>query len=507
MQLRASCLKISQLLRICTHCPQIHTVKLEGTHLSDKVLAFVLNSLPGLKKLMLDLPMEDSLICPEDDMESVMGMDKVYGIDDGPHGILKTIDVWAPPTLEYVALTLQVAMKIPDYQLRSLLRNRPGLRTLKFVEVDIVGLNARKIKKKGKGRGKDRGQRSLSPSSVSSTTTATTTGSSSGSSRSSTPNLSTTSMERTLGSATGTTANRFGLHFLSIASTHTSALVRILDNCPFLTTLHLHYCDSIKDTALETISLHTPSLTSISLSSCKQLTSIGLESFFNHPDFSFVHVHFCNIPGLRDQVLDKMVMRHGHTLRKLAVYYCAFVTENGIKSILTQGRELRVLGLQSYSMTYTIFENSWACQHTLEQLDLQGTIKRQISAYSPNSTSDKDLDLQARVAAFVILRNRVMALSGLKNLRLSANGIGKEILEGFGPQQPIRILHLYGMQSAEIQSLPWSTIRMRYPYLEQLHCGTAEQLESIGRKLAGVNVELLSGFSIPDLASVDSFDD
>ncbi|KAF9185083.1 hypothetical protein BGZ51_002957 [Haplosporangium sp. Z 767] len=75
--------------------------------------------------------MEDSLNCPDDDMESVMGMDKVDDADNGQHGILKTIEAWASPTLEYIELIFQVAIRIPDYQLQSFLRNRPGLRTLK----------------------------------------------------------------------------------------------------------------------------------------------------------------------------------------------------------------------------------------------------------------------------------------------------------------------------------------------------------------------------------------
>ncbi|KAF9359575.1 hypothetical protein BGX26_012019 [Mortierella sp. AD094] len=101
-----------------------------------------------------------------------------------------------------------------------------------------------------------------------------------------------------------------------------------------------------------------------------------------------------------------------------------------------------------------------------------------------------------------------MTLSRLKNLRLAAGEIGKQVLEGFGHQQKIEVLHLYGLQSSQVDQLPWSSIRAHYPYLKQIYCGVIGVLkQDVKDELARVNIELLTTSTIPDLAFENNFDD
>ncbi|KAF9114096.1 hypothetical protein BGX27_000149 [Mortierella sp. AM989] len=196
--------------------------------------------------------------------------------------------------------------------------------------------------------------------------------------------------------------------------------------------------------------------------------------------------------------------------------------DKGIKTLLTTCKELRILGMQASGMTTNIFEQPWACHGTLEQLDLQGVFKLFVPdtpSEDTNNSSHNNVgmsefsamkawrDRQAKISAFEATRFRLKTLSRLKNLRLAVGEIGKEVLEGFGPQQQIEVLHLYGLQSSQVDKLPWGSIRARYPFLKQIYCGVIGVLkQEVKNELSRLNIELLASSTIPDLAFENNFD-
>lgn len=330
------------------------------------------------------------------------------------------------------------------------------------------------------------------------------------------------------------TETSFGLHFFSISSSHTSdsSLTHILERCPQLRALHLHSCDAITDQSLQSIVQHCPQLESISLSSCKGLTTQGLDQFFSakgckavvSPSSAatgavagspLVHVHLCDLGSLHDETLEIMAECLGGSLLKLAIYFCGFVTDRGVIALLTTCSRLKVFGLQAYGMTPAIFEKPWASSRTIEQLDLHGVFKKVIldpaGATAANNSSATAMwqDRQARIDGFAITKARLATLDRLKSVRLAAEGIGKEVLSGFSnPHQRIEVLHLFGLQSTQADTLPWAAIKTCYPYLRQIHCGvTGVVRRSIRDEMARLNVELLASSSIPDLAFENNFDD
>ncbi|KAG0316890.1 hypothetical protein BGZ97_006204, partial [Linnemannia gamsii] len=150
------------------------------------------------------------------------------------------------------------------------------------------------------------------------------------------------------------------------------------------------------------------------------------------------------------------------------------------------------------------------------QLDLQGVFKKVIldpssTAATTNNFSATAMwqDRQSRIDGFAITKARLRTLDRLKNLRLAAGGIGKEILGGFeAPSQRIEVLHLYGLQSTQVDTLPWTAIKTWYPSLRQVYCGVIGVFrKSIREELTRLNVELLASSSIPDLAFENNFDD
>ncbi|KAF9544134.1 hypothetical protein EC957_012350 [Mortierella hygrophila] len=484
----------------------------------------------------------------------------------GENEIMKAVEIYASSeTLEYLELSFQSSVRISVEAICSLLRRQRSLRTLKLVDADIEDprisrrrgskLKKKKVKddhrKQGGQRG-DRGDRGHSSSgeassaaAVSSGTATSVAGPSAASSTASlgssspSPSQSISDYDSGDGGAESPpereeTETSFGLHFFSISSSHTSdgSLTHILERCPDLRALHLHSCDTITDQSLQSVVQHCPQLESISLSSCKGLTTQGLNQFFSakgdkavvSPALAatgavsgspLVHVHLCDLTALHDDTLEIMAVCHGRSLQKLAIYFCASVTDRGVIALLTACSRLRVFGLQAYGMTPAIFEKPWASSKTMEQLDLQGVFKKVIlgpageAAANNFSITARWQDLQARIDGFAITKARLVTLDRLKNLRLAAGGIGKEVLSGFSnPRQRIEVLHLYGLQSTQVDTLPWTAIRTCYPHLRQVYCGVIGIIrKSIRDELTRLNIELLASSSIPDLAFENNFDD
>ncbi|KAF9137702.1 hypothetical protein BGX30_009981 [Mortierella sp. GBA39] len=485
----------------------------------------------------------------------------------GENEIMKAVEIYASTeTLEYLELTFQSSVRISVEAICSLLRHQRNLRTLKLVDADLEDPRASrrrgsKMKKKKTkddhrkqgGRRGDRGNRGHSSSGEASSAATVSSGATtlvagpsaapstaSPGSSSPSPSLSISDYDSADGGAESPppegkeTETSFGLHFFSISSSHTSdsSLTHILERCPQLRALHLHSCDTITDQSLQSVVQHCPQLESISLSSCRGLTTQGLNQFFSAKGNKavipralaaagavagspLVHVHLCDLTALHDDTLEIMAECHGRSLQKLAIYFCASVTDRGVVALLTTCSRLRVFGLQAYGMTPAIFEKPWASSKTMEQLDLQGVFKKVIlgpageAAANNFSITARWQDLQARIDGFAITKARLVTLDRLKNLRLAAGGIGKEVLSGFSnPRQRIEVLHLYGLQSTQVDTLPWTAIRTCYPHLKQVYCGVIGIIrKSIRDELTRLNVELLASSSIPDLAFENNFDD
>lgn len=573
MRLDATWLTIPELLRISCYCLQLRALKLSDCPLPAKALSTLLQSLTRLSRLSLDIPLHDYSADEEGDDEGAAAAvatkaaehrdedegtrGRIFHRDElGENEIMKAIEIYASSdTLEYLELTFQSSVRISVKAICSLLRHQRSLRTFKMVDADIEELphprrTSRMKKKKAKDdhRVKKEGQRSnnrgdnsnnngeassaVATSSLGMVTSGTgstiSLAASSGTSGPPTPTISDFDS-----SGDGDTESplewkeieSFGLYFLSISSSHTSdsSLSHILERCPQLRALHLHSCDTITDQSLQAVVQYCPQLESISLSSCKGCTTQGLNQFFREKVVAavgsspLVHVHLCDLAALHDETLEILAAHHGHSLLKLAIYFCPVVTDRGIEAILTTCSQLRVFGLQVYGMTTAIFEKPWACSKTIEQLDLQGVFKKVILdptssiAATTNNFSAMAVwqDRQARIDGFAITKARLKTLDRLKNLRLAAGGIGKEVLGGFEtPSQRIEVLHLYGLQSTQADTLPWAAIKTCYPYLRQVYCGVIEVIrKSIREELTRLNVELLASSSIPDLAFENTFDD
>ncbi|KAF9205053.1 hypothetical protein BGZ49_004529 [Haplosporangium sp. Z 27] len=498
-KLNASWLSPNALLHLSTHCLNLQHIKLQETSIHIKIFQSVLASLVNLRRLELDIPMKEFVDEEEQDELST-----------NESALLKSIEVYSSASLEHLEFIFQTSVRLPVEALRSMLKSHPALHTIKLVDADIEDLKSRESRKYRKGKKSKQPKQSKSKTST---------------------------LPATLGSGLSTPTSPYpifnsdnevltpqrepeslGLVFLSMTSTHTSdtSLFCILEGCSRLRVLHLHSCDRISDTTLEAIALHLPSLSSISLSSCKNITSDGLEYLFKNTHTPLVHAHLCDMPALKDEALEILAQRHCHSLQKLAIYFCAFVTDDGIKTLLTTCKKLRVLGIQASGMTTNIFKQPWACHETLEQLDLQGVFKLFVAdTQSQNDNADLSefsamrawRDRQARIKAFEATRLRIKTLSRLKKLRLAAGDIGRQILEGFGLQQKIEVLHLYGLQSSQVDLLPWSSIRAHYPYLKQIYCGVIGALkQSVKDELSRLHIELLTTSSIPDLAFENNFD-
>jgi len=551
-QLHGAWLRTQTLVRVFTHCLQLQHVKLSDTSITSKLLKSMLTALTGLKRLDLDLPLGD--LANHQDVEDEDEGEEYDIKVPNEVAFLGAIEKYASPTLNHLKLTFQTVFKMPVEALCSLLRHHPALLTLKLVDVDIIkhGKSTRKQQRvkdrdKSKDRRKDRNGVRTHGRDLSSES-----GLRSRSSSSSSLSLSTHTAAATVVEASNSTLEDrmaslelsepvmepFSLVFLSITSSHTpdTTLSYVLESCSHLRALHLHSCDTLTDETLKGITQHLPSLTSISISSCKKLTPAGLDYLFSNTPQLLVHVHLCDVAALRDESLDILAQRHAPTLQKLAVYFCRSVTDHGVKALLTTCGQLRVLGLQAYGMSTKIFDEPWACQDTLEYLDLQTVFKlfidetptiinsdgignnnnpsTNVDDASSSMMSWKNLkvrawrEIQSRIDAFGLTRRRLMTLSKLRTLRIYASGIGKEVLEGFGQDQQIQILYLYGLQSTQVDQLPWSQIRKRYPYLKQIHCPVlGDMKKDIKEELARRNIELFPSSSTPDLAFENNFDD
>ncbi|KAI1316546.1 hypothetical protein EDD11_009885 [Mortierella claussenii] len=476
-RLYASWLTPLALLRVSTFCLNLQVVKLSETRIPMRVFQVMLRALGVVKQLVLDMPMEE--FADEDDEQEGAHLDaegcgkkdgrltlvKAHGPDE--NAFLKSIEICLPSgRLEHLELTFQTSVRIPVKALYAVMQKHRALRTVKLVDVDIEE-SVSPITKVGKDkRGHDKGANRKDKGLL-------------GGGRSGTPDAT-----------------------CGVSDFNTRSL------------------DIVVNSLTE--------LFSISLSSCKRLSSEGLIRFFGSTTQRLVHIHLCDMNAIHDATLDMVAARHAPTLRKMAIYFCAFVTDKGIKRLLATCEELRVLGLQAYGMSTNIFEQDWACQDKLEQLDLQGVFKLYVQSSegearngTPCRVGDQGnmnmgdfsatrvwRDRQARLDAFEATRHRLMTLSSLRNLRLSAGGIGKEVLAGFGLEQRIEVLHLYGLQSNQVHTLQWSTIKSRYPFLKQIYCGVIGVMkQDIKDDLSRLNVELLTSSSIPDLAFENNFDD
>ncbi|KAG0290431.1 hypothetical protein BGZ96_006091 [Linnemannia gamsii] len=573
MRLDATWLTIPELLRISCYCLQLRTLKLSDCPLPTKALSTLLQSLTRLSRLSLDIPLHDysadekgdddenaaAAVAAEaaehrDEDERTRG--RIFHRDElGENEIMKAVEIYAlSDTLEYLELTFQSSVRISVHAICSLLKHQRSLKTFKLVDADIEDppqprRTSRMKKKKAKDdhREKKESQRSnnrsnnnngeassaVATSSLGMVASGTGSSTTSLTASSGTSGLATPIISDLDSSCDGDTEpplewkeiESFGLYFLSISSSHTSdsSLNHILERCPQLRALHLHSCDTITDQSLQAVVQHCPQLESISLSSCKGCTTQGLNQFFREKAAAaagsspLVHVHLCDLAALHDETLEILAAHHGHSLLKLAIYFCAVITDRGVEAILTSCSQLRVFGLQAYGMTTAIFEKPWACSKTIEQLDLQGVFKKitlDPSSSIPATTNNFSAmamwqERQARIDGFTITKARLKTLDRLKNLRLAAGGIGKEVLGGFeAPSQRVEVLHLYGLQSTQVDTLPWAAIKSCYPYLRQVFCGVIEVIrKSIREELTRLNIELLASSSIPDLAFENNFDD
>ncbi|KAF9437473.1 hypothetical protein BGZ76_000623 [Entomortierella beljakovae] len=466
----------------------------------------MLRSLVNLRVLELDLPTRLTFDKDEDESEQIDTMEGT---------LFRSIETCASQRLEVLKLIFQTSIRLPVLALCSMLDKHPGLRTIKLEDVDIEDVS---ISQKVLGHKKQNGKmlrKKIQVVQIGSDSTGLTTPSRPSSPIAISPEDESPALLSPRNQLVGT--NPFGLRFLSINSTHTSDSVfeYILERCSRIQAIHLHSCDMITDTTLENIVKYLPKPSSISLSSCKKLTPEGLNSFFQNISTSLVHVHICDMMSLKNEGIRILSQRHSQSLRKLAIYFSPYVTDVGIKDLLATCKELRVLGIHASGATTSIFDQPWACHGTLEQLDLQGAFKSSAPEAHPDDINVRRYsvtmawrDRQAKIDAFQVTKSRLKTLSRLKNLRLSAGEIGKEVLEGFGPEQKIEVLHLYGLSSSQADSLPWKSIRTNYPYLKQLYCGVIGVLKKdIKDELFRLNIELLSTSSIPDLAFENSFDD
>ncbi|KAF9982609.1 hypothetical protein BGZ75_005925 [Mortierella antarctica] len=244
---------------------------------------------------------------------------------------------------------------------------------------------------------------------------------------------------------------------------------------------------------------------SLALTHCRQLTTAGLGSFLKTKSRTrrLEHVHFQDLPALNDEVLGILATHHGQSLRKLAIYYSYQVTDRGLQEVLSAATGLRILSIQSYRMTLAVFSNPWACYPTLEYLELYGHFNRPKEFHG--TTSLNSLPPAPKPDPFANLKSRIMTLSHLKELRLSATGIGKDLLTGFGHDLRIESLGLYDMGTSETFSLEWATVKTGFPHLKKLFCAFGRQQRHFCQLLAPLQVEVYPCYTIPKLAS--DFDD
>ncbi|KAF9328289.1 hypothetical protein BGZ91_001067 [Linnemannia elongata] len=496
MRLDASWLTIPELLRISTYCLQLRALKLSDCPLPTKALSTLLQSLKRLSRLSLDIPLHDysadeaqgdddegaaeaAAAAAEHRDEDERTRGRIFHRDElGENEIMKAVEIYASSeTLEYLELTFQSSVRISVRAICSLLRHQRRLRTFKLVDADIEdpqvsrrqGPKMKKKKDKGDHRqqGGRRGDRSHQGNNSSGEASSAAAASS--------------------GAATMVTGSSAASSMASPGSSSPS-LPPSPSPSPSLCPSISDYDDS-GDGGTES----PPPEGKETKTTCKGLTTQGLNQFFSakggkavEPMASvsagvvagspLVHVHLCDLAALHDETLEI---------------------------------------LAAYGMTPAIFEKPWASSRTIEQLDLQGVFKKVIldptGAAAANNFSAVAMwrDHQARIDGFEITKARLVTLDRLKNLRLAAGGIGKEVLSGFSnPHQRIEVLHLYGLQSTQVDTLPWTAIRTCYPYLRQVYCGVIGVIrKSIRDELVRLNVELLASSSIPDLAFENNFDD
>ncbi|CAO3570774.1 unnamed protein product [Mortierella alpina] len=429
----------------------------------------------------------------------------------GTCNVLNTIERWASPHLEYLVLRPHPSIGVLEKDMRSLLRTRTSLRTVKLYDVDVKEDVVRRQKRRSgkerrprrkghhnKERDADAAQQTMEGLFLGSRKTAV-------SSSSPSPSIGTSLSEAESVSSLEQqfVKDDFRLEFLYIDSSTITTLAHLLQGCTHLRVLHLHRCDYLKDAALEAIAQHAPSMMSIALTNCRQLTAAGLGQFLKTKAGTrrLEHVHFQDIPALDDDTLRILATYHGQSLRKLTIFYSFQVSDRGLQALLSVATGLKILSLQSHQMTLAVFSKPWACCSTLEFLELYGHFSR------PQRCEDVSANPLRKPDPFTTLKSRIMTLSRLKELRLSATDIGKDLLEGFGETLRIERLGLYDMEKSETFSLEWATLPMRFPHLKKLLCVFWCQQGHFRNLLAPFNIEVCRAYKIPKLASDNDFDE
>ncbi|KAF9954383.1 hypothetical protein BGZ70_010586 [Mortierella alpina] len=454
--LRATWLTTAELFRLCQYCPHLSAISIEGHGFSLKFLRHLLCAAPGLTKLDLDCFLTNDFT---DDYETsawsgtIKDKDTNTDVDrDGGSetcNVLNTIERWASPHLEYLVLRPRPSIKVLEKDLRSLFRSRTCLRTVKLNEIDVKeeAVRRRKRRTRRKGNVKERDPDAAQP---------TMEGSLLGSRRAAVPSSLSPSVCTSLSEADSVTSleqqhvdDIVRLEFLALDSSTITTLANLLQGCSHLRVLHLHRCDYLKDAALEAIAQHAPSIMSIALTKSRRLTAAGLGQFLKTKTSTRLeHIHFQDLPALDDDNLRILATHHGQKYLELYGHFSRPVRYDG-------------------------------------------------ASLNPLPAPDP----------FVNLRTRIMTLSRLRELRLSATDMGKNLLEGFGDDLRIERLGLYDMLQSETFSLEWATLPMRFPHLKKLFCVFWCKQEHFRALLAPINVEVSRSNRLPKLASDNDFDE
>jgi len=513
VQLKAPWLTLEELQALSLHCPHLQVLTLD--HFTSPCTLFgpMLSRWRELRVLSLEVA--------EVSVEDERPLDRIDRV-----GLLQTIAESAWPGLERIELTFQCSVKMNLDLLFNVLKSCSSLKTLKLTDADII--DAGKMTTKSHRHRKNKELCSLNNA---------------GSNGAEYTGINAQRKHSAQEGEKGSTGQGdgpewadlvgpFGLRCLCISSSYISdsILESILECCPRLENLQLYSCVKVTDKTLGALTRLNSRLRRLSLLTCKLITSEGLiELFEGIKDLRQIHLY--DLPLIRDDCLEVLVKHHGHSLERVNIYFAALLTERGIKSILTECGNLRVLGFHAYGSSLKLFEIPWASSRTLEQLDLQNSFKQDVASSALRTeamggsgsggtiASAEEIEddhpgcKQGRPTGFMAMAigRLLSSLPRLWDLSLQAKGLERQLIEGFGTSQRIRLLHFYGLQSASggsyfAEPIPWRNLRKGYPHLRRFGCGAfGTYRATIKEELAKVDIEFQPSSAISNMVFESDF--